>query len=141
MKQPLSLAPLALLSAPRALVFLLPVLLLASGCQTLSPRRSEEALRQSLLAEMPLGTPMETVEAWVGARRWQHVRVDREHGFFKNAPQTKDWATIGRKSITARLGDYVSFPVGLVTAVQVSWGFDEQGRMIAVHIVKSADGP
>lgn len=84
---------------------------------------------------------MQEVEEWVKAKGWKNVKISYTEGFFKNALLSKDWKTIGVKSITARLGEYVSFPVGFTTVVEASWGFNEEGKLIEVWVNKAVDGP
>ena len=82
---------------------------------------------------------MKEVEAWVKNKGWKNVRVSYTRGFFRNEPLNE--ATIGVKSITATLGDYVSFPVGFTTRVVAKWGFNDKGELIDLWVNKSADGP
>lgn len=111
-----------------------------TGCQSVFLRRDEDGIRQSLLKEKPLGTPMKEVEEWVKTRGWKDVKVSYTRGFFRSARFTKDYATIGVKGITVTLGEYVSPPVGFATTVEASWGFNEKGELIDVWVHKSTDG-
>jgi hypothetical protein len=121
------------------LLFVLPIAIMMMGCQSVSLRRDPEGLRESFLKERPLGTSMKEIEEWVKSKGWKDVAISYSKGFFRNTPFRE--ATVGVKSITVTLGDYVSFPVGFTTMVVAYWGFNEKGELIDVWVNKSADAP
>ena len=111
-------------------------------------RRPSILIRHHFLRLTPIGTSIDDVIAVIDSRddfSWNgHVS---EHGFstrtFSRPPPSSsgipDVPRIGEKSIRVRLGNYQSWYsslIGLSTNVYVHWGFDGDGKLIAVGVIR-----
>ena len=117
------------------------VLVLISVCAVLvggagSLRRPGSMIEGSLLRMAPLGSsPAEVLQA-IEQKRWTHGAV-RGVGFVKQESNRR-MEIVGTKSVDAHLGDYGIF---LKTSVDACWGFDADGKLIAVWVWKTTDAP
>ena len=93
------------------------------------PRRSEAAIRNTVLQHTPNGSSRDSV--------LNFIRTQLHH----NDPAIP--ATFGSKSIEDDVGWYwTKFPlVPMITHVYVSWAFDSHNRLIDVAVDKEVDAP
>jgi hypothetical protein len=115
------------------------VTLAAVAASPVGLRRSETAIRASILALTPLGSSSETVLALVQKEKWKSQGLDNRSGFLKQEHGKKS-EVVGVAHIQAYLGHHWTFPF-LRTDVTAYWGFDTQGRLIDVWIWKTIDAP
>jgi hypothetical protein len=100
-------------------------------------RESEQALRQSILVQTPLGSSFEDVLRELQARGY--VAIPSSHGLFRLDAE-EHVKTFGVSSIRVELGDYWTFPF-FATSVAAYWGFDAKGRLFDVWVWKGTEGP
>ena len=116
-------------------------------------RRPQSLIRNHVLRLTPIGTSLDDVIAIIDSRDDLSgiIRVDLERGYsrliFRHAPPFDyEWpvARTGEKSIILFLGNYRAWYISLIdfpsTNVHVLWGFDGDGALIAVDVVKSHGG-
>lgn len=125
----------------RPLIFSLAVLVLfvTTGASSISLRRSEATIRESILSFTPLGTSPDAVQAFVKKEGWKSQGFDSRSGFIKQEPSGKS-EVIGTSHIHASLGHHWTFPF-LRTDVTAYWGFDKDGGLVDVWIWKTTDAP
>ena len=110
---------------------------------SLSLRRSQASIKDSILQLTPIGMDMENVIAVIESKRkWKVEYISYEHGFTRpGRPDPNDIASgwgsvVGEKSIRVFLGDYRNI---FITSVSVFWGFDADSKLIDVHVWKDKD--
>jgi len=110
-------------------------------------RRPTAMVRNHILRITPLGTSIEDVVSILESREdFGLLHINLERGFTSNSPwslvdgQPVAPSPIGEMHVSTGLGIYRAwykwFPLILEWSVGVSWGFDENGQLIEVQIVK-----
>lgn len=107
------------------------------SCQSVNMRSSEETITRAVLRELPIGSEMAQVEAWLNAQGWRIIHKAEDHGFWKEEPGEAP-VKIGAKSIGANAGAYADFPPNLRTGVQVFFGFDKDGKLVGIWVRKTS---
>lgn len=100
-------------------------------------RRPTSMVRNYILRITPIGTSIEDMIKIAGSRDdWDIRHINLGRGFQLGPPNI---TVIGEMSARVHLGTYFAwykwFPL-MEWAVDVFWGFDEDGRLIEVHIQK-----
>lgn len=131
-------------------VILLPLIILALMLfvpRILNPaKRPPEKLREYILRLTPIGTSIEDAIKVVESREdLTHMRVDFERGFSPltttrpNIEINPGIHVIGEMAVVANMGTYRSLDSLFFlhrVDVNVFWGFDKDGNLIDVHILK-----
>ena len=122
-----------------AILFLLSVMILSIVIPmfTTPMRRPSNMVKSYILRITPLGASIEDVIQVIESRNdWDVRYINLNEGFQLGPPNI---TVIGEMSIRVHLGTYRAwhkwFPL-MEWAVDVFWGFDEDGRLIEVHIRK-----
>jgi hypothetical protein len=89
-------------------------------------RRSEDAIRQSILEKTPLGMSQQEVLRIIARERWFGQPASGGVG----TPPTE-------KNISAQLGSYQGFPWSC--RVDAYWSFDDQLRLSDVHVIRGCN--
>jgi len=113
-------------------------------------RRSNEAIREKLISEMPLGSSESEVlehiaqhEKWILVPRLYYgesadPRNPEEAVFYGSPPNNLDPNDIA-KYYWVIVGNYRTPPFFFVTSVSTYWRFDDNGRLFDVVIRKDTD--
>jgi len=127
----------------KIIVFTLLALLIISlgvfviGCLSNPLRRSEERIREDILALTPIGSSMEDVIEVIDSNEWWNWFGNINHySGFSSADRTTPNARVGEQSIRILLGEYRNI---FITSVVAFWGFDEDGYLIDIRIRKDVD--
>lgn len=115
-------------------------------------RRSQEQIEESILELTPIGMSMEDVlEAIESKKKWETINVSNEHGFLKQGSLKRDDTEntiIGGESIEVLAGKYIGewhldqnvlntiVHALFKRSVYVYWGFDENSKLIGLHVMK-----
>ena len=125
-------------------VVLLIVVAVVFVVKALNPlRRSSEQIRENMLQQTPIGTSMEDVIKVIESHeKWKidYVANDIGYSMMGGAPgdaSDREKPIIGKKSIRAVIGAYTNF---FNTTVTSYWGFDENSKLVNLHIHKDTDG-
>ena len=97
-------------------------------------RRPVGNIRENILELTPIGSNMEDVMIVIKDNiKWRFMGGSYEYGYvnYTYAPGSR---TVGVKHLTAELGKSSYF-----WYVVVSWGFDENSKLIDVYVTKSLD--
>ena len=90
-------------------------------------------IREYLLELTPIGTSIEDVlEVIYKNEEWRIDRINYEQGYIEET------RIIGEKSIRVMIGEYKK-SFDFYTAVEVSWGFDENSKLIDIYVRKDVD--
>ena len=122
----------------KRMFLLLPVLVLALMAVIVISNplvRSQDHIRQRLLAARPLGTSMSEVESYIRKQGWEISYVSTNTGFYDQ--RVKPAIETGSKSIRAELGNYQGIPWRVY--VTAFWGFNEQSELIDIWVWKDWD--
>lgn len=141
----------------RVILLLLICLVLVTIIQLLvNPmRRPVSSARNHLLRHTPIGTDMQDVIAFIDSRSdWEIGFICHERGFRHPNPgfipgqftdeELRNPIVIGNQSIRVFAGRYLAWYklMFLVpTDVSIFWGFDEDGKLIEIHVWKTYDIP
>jgi hypothetical protein len=118
------------------MILVAAILICAVGFGFTSLRRPASVIESSLLRMAPLGSSKADVLRAIEKQGWKHSSI-RPVGFLKQE-SSRPRETVGTISIEAHLGDYGIF---LNTSVVAYWGFDANGKLIAVWVWKTTDAP
>ena len=119
-------------------------------------RRSNEAIREKLISEMPLGSSEVDVlsyiaqhDEWYMMRRGGYDSTDlyndaKTHGDFRDYVRYGEPGRFHDPDSTVRyyyviVGNYRTPPFFFVTSVSTFWRFDDNGRLFDVVIRKDTD--
>jgi hypothetical protein len=101
-------------------------------------RRPTDSVKSWLLKQTPPGSTMEEVIELIEERGWRIDRIN-EIGYSSKYDDTLDRSieeyTVGVKSIKA----IVEYKIVFKTDVSMSWGFDEEGKLIDIGVRKYTD--
>jgi len=129
-------------------IVLLPTLLIiiVAIAIYLNPlRKSEDQIRTNLLKIAPIGTDMEElIKIIEGNKKWEIVSISNISGYtlrwgqptFASPDDIASGKAIGKHSIVIYLGSYRNI---FITGVDVFWGFDENSKLVDLHVRKSVD--
>jgi len=120
--------------AKRILLIILSLIFLLVVIVMLNPlRRSQEAIKRSILKQTPISSSMEEVIEVIERKEWdvRYGDIDYNRGY----TDRDTYEVVGVKSIRACIGSYSDF-ILFTTYVSVFWGFDEEGKLIDVYIWK-----
>lgn len=84
-------------------------------------------------SEMPIGSSFDQVKLWLEKEKGLKIEV-REKG--ARIRRGAEFETIGASHIDARVGQCI---VGFKKTTVGSWAFDEDGRLIKVHVAGYVD--
>ena len=107
-----------------------------SGTNSLTVLRSEESLQGSLLDQIPLGTSQDVVLQCLRERKFRIVSQFSPQGI-----STRSGEFGGALHIEAFLGEVSLKPYPLTVVLSAVFRFDEEGKLIAVEVLKTYDGP
>ena len=101
-------------------------------------RRPESMIRLHILRQTPIGTCIEEAyEIIKNNERWGTPEIDRDMGFIHRNPMNYGLGSgeviIGEMRIQSRPEKY-NVPLFHERGIQIFWGFDENGRLIEVHV-------
>ena len=123
------------------IILILSYMLYVNFSNTLT--RSEHEIREHILTLIPIGTNMdETVNIIQDTEQWEIRRISYDRGYYvtnSNRPSDsgrEGMTVIGQSAICASIGNYGFI---LETYVVAYFGFDENHRLIDVHIRKDVD--
>ncbi|WP_337099140.1 hypothetical protein [Paenibacillus sp. YIM B09110] len=95
--------------------------------------RSEDSIREKLLTQIPLGTPMdEAIHFAKNKKGWSDIKISYTYGY----PGNYSWETVGEKHISVYAGEYRSilnlylFEVD----VEIYFGFNENSELIDIRV-------
>ena len=112
---------------------------MAEPSEALWLRLPEVTLERKILEETPLGATASEVQEFIREEGWDLVGADfhnAKKGFLDQ--RVRPYAIVGQSSIRAELGRYFGFPFW--TYVTAFWGFDSEGKLIAIWVWKTVDG-
>lgn len=115
--------------------FLMFALVVLAALTFLPLRRSEQAIRNQLLRQHPIGTPLSNIVQSV-ERTGREFWVNTNSGFWHQ--RVKPQVEVGEMSIRHELGEYRVFPLG-TRSVTAFYGFDSSGRLIDIWVWKTTD--
>lgn len=122
----------------RVSVTIMLVGLLCAGVFSVYPLWITEKMQMYILLKWtPLGMRFEDVHNYVLMRSYIIVNISQNFGFVRR--DSAKMPVIGKKNIEAVVGEYSLYLVSV--AVVYSWGFDENGELIDVWVVKEGDAP
>ena len=109
----------------------------------------EKLIRANLLRLTPVGTDMKDAIAVIESnKKWEIMYISNEFGYMltlggmpetyypRYSPDILPEKIIGKQSIRATLGSYRTI---FITSVVAFWGFDENSKLIDIHVRKEVD--
>jgi hypothetical protein len=118
------------------MLLLIGVIILASIItQFVNPlRRSGDRIRNDILKVTPVGMNMDEVRKVIAKENWRMTGGSSERGYtdHRHSPPRQP---VGEKYICADIGQ-ISYFIILSCTVRIYWGFDENGKLIDVYVVK-----
>jgi hypothetical protein len=154
-----SLLPVAFIVTAWAVSLCLPNATANEGKSVITASASTSALRSQLMAITPPGTPVIEVSAFVAKEIRAHGETKRsaleESAKVRNGPAlipkrntgVRGWryAPVGVKHITVifkspSMGFVLLIPVATKNAVEVSYAFDIDGRLLDIGVAKWVEG-
>lgn len=126
------------LSTPLLIIFMIIIYSNSLLC-------SEDRIRANLLRHTPIGTDMDDAIKFIkNNKNWEIDHISNESGYTlrwgrPEEPSPDDIAlgrTIGKQSIRITIGEY---KIIFITSVVVFWGFDENSKLIDLHVRKDVD--
>jgi len=118
-----------------AAMFALAIILAIAIPIMLNPlRRPISSVRKYVLSHTPIGMSMDEVKTVIEEQKWGIAFESTEQGY-SNSRLPPGQRIIGEKHIYSYMG---TSRVALIVPVLVSvyWGFDEDGKLIDVYVVK-----
>ena len=113
------------------LVFVIMILILT----LLDPvGRPASITRNSILRLTPIGTDIEEVINTVNKKAekdgWRHINISYTHGYNDDSGDRRK--IVGSQSIVV----FIGYSLTGRTSADISWGFDENGKLIDVYVRK-----
>ena len=135
------------------ILFLFVIILLVAIIPMLTNpmRRPRNIIRHQVLRITPIGMNIDDVIEVIERRDdWGEPIVSYEFGFAPLSPGRRrplpaelglpDLPRVGKMSISSYMGNYRNWFMLLVVDVTIFWAFDEDGKLIDVHIWKAGGG-
>ncbi|HIF93677.1 MAG TPA: hypothetical protein EYQ60_11215 [Myxococcales bacterium] len=101
-------------------------------------RLPANTLERQLLKRTPLGANVSVVRNLITSEGWEVRYDDLNRGFLDQSVVPS--VVVGQGSIRAYLGRYWGIPIPFWTDVAVFWGFDSNGKLMAIWVWKTVDG-
>lgn len=113
----------------------LALLAVVCGLVATCAHSSEQALREGILRDTPLGASMERVALYCQSSGWSCKRSEVAGYLDQKANKV-----VGVKSIR---GDYDEKKggVSMPSSISVFWGFDADGRLLDIWVWRTIDAP
>jgi len=132
---------------PITIIMVITIMLIVLALNPLR-RQSTQDIYEYVMELTPIGMSMGEVLRVIARQDWELWRVNENHGFIRPGPSDpEDFALgrhtrVGEKSIIAILGTYTGGHGRVFfsyTGVVAYWGFDENGILIDVIVIKETD--
>jgi hypothetical protein len=100
-------------------------------------RKSHEGVTKDLLKLTPIGMDIKEVEKVIkNKKEWEIMYISYEQGFVHPYRyHLADDYVVGEKSIRVFFGRYNFLFIPM--SVSAFWGFDEEGKLIEIYVVKN----